>query len=860
MPSVEQLESTKMSVPKETSIPASDAGPIAACIEASKENSPPAAVEQQQPSAHNINNDKDALSPVQQMCLIIEHKIRNLEKRKNKLDSYKLLEEEGKLLSNDQKMAILKYDECVTSLELAREFCKQFSAIATVATRDAKRQAKKNAYLKVQQENAKIRECLVVLDTVSRFTADEVREDFLNGTNGACQLAETDVELVMMVLEQTKPRRPMKSTDVPFSSSIRSAAEILSGIVDGRAKAFGSSNYAHVKSIMSRIENCGYFEKHVTLEETEFQSPKEDQTEKNEICLPVVGETPMSMNEQKCVQNQQHIFAEAPAATAVPTPSFPLQSNEHTNVCAPHPVVPAIQPQPSPVNTLVTTEESMQSAVVIPPPNINLPVVAPINPGLQLPPTPVAATTVQAVENAYFNQHYLQNHLRPLHEVLGNANFFFLQESEIDKPDILPMHSTYVSIDQTTPNIPLNAAGHEFQKFAGVQDPQLMMSAKPPMPNPPPPHSDLVPNVAISNGSNRPMTNHNELPNEAQIIHAQPLTTSTSNQSGLKDLQVLPGALQHVPNQQPVLMHMASVSYGQQHPHALISANDNEHERNHMPAFLSSNAIVSSTLPLTRVQEPNNLPGAAHASVQTHKPHGVPGNQVLAPENAPLQMMNNTAIAIDNNIVAHIQMPNMRADYGMKNNNPDSLNVSSKDHNQSSGKDGLLGVKSLKTNEKNTLDSNTSTGTFPMKCDAQTNRKKSSVAKGNLDERKGWVKVAGASENLDKNDQWPSPASSSAKAQLKTDDGSVGRNSFHRTRPSGNGHAARNESGAGMLPSEQNNSNGGAASAKLASGSAAAQNVGSNISHTSPHAGGYRSNRSSNTQYSQNGLNNGMYA
>ncbi|KFB43500.1 hypothetical protein ZHAS_00011306 [Anopheles sinensis] len=764
-----------MSVPVKTSTPVADAGEVAACIQASKENLPPAAVEQQQPSANNTNNDKDALSPIQQMCVIIEHKIRNLEKRKNKLDSYKLLEEQGKQLSNDQKMAILRYAECVTSLELARDLCKQFSAIATVATRDAKRQAKKNAFLKVQQEHAKIRELLVVLDTVSRFTADEVREDFLNGTNGACQLAETDVELLMMAYEQTKPRRPMKSTDVPFSSSVRSAAEILSGIVDGKAKPFGSSNYAHVKSIMSRIENCGYFEKNVKLvEETECQSPNEDQTENNEIPLPVAGETPMS--DQNCAENRQHIFAEAPAATAVPTPSFPLQSNEeHTIVLnTPHPVVPTIQPQPSPVNALVTADESIQSTVVVAPANINLPVVAPMNPGLQLPPTPVAATTVQAVENAYFKQHYIQNHLRPLHEVLGNANFFFLQESEIDTPEIPPMHSTYVPVDPTISNIPLQAAGHEFQKFAGVQDPQLMISVKPPM-HIAPPHSELVQNVTISNGSdgsNRPMTKHNGLPNEAQIIHAQPLIPSTSNQSGLKDLQVLPGALQHVSNQQTVPMHMATASYGQQHPLALISANEKEHERDHMPAFLSSNAIVSPTMPLTRVQDPNILPVTAHASVQTHKPHGARGNQDLATENTPIQMINNTPIAVDNNNVAHTQMPNMRADYGMEKNNLDSLNVSSKNHNQSSGKDGLSGVRSLKNNEKTKLDSNTTASTFPLKCDAQTNRKKSSVVKGNMDERKEWGKVAGVSENLGKNDQWPSPASSSGKAQLKSDDGS----------------------------------------------------------------------------------------
>lgn len=46
-------------------------------------------------------------------------------------------------------------------------------------------------------------------------------------------------------------------------------------------------------------------------------------------------------------------------------------------------------------------------------------------------------TTVRAVESAYFKQHqYIQQIARPLAEVLGQGNFFFLQESELDSPEV----------------------------------------------------------------------------------------------------------------------------------------------------------------------------------------------------------------------------------------------------------------------------------------------------------------------------------------------------------------------------------------------------------------------------------------
>lgn len=45
--------------------------------------------------------------------------------------------------------------------------------------------------------------------------------------------------------------------------------------------------------------------------------------------------------------------------------------------------------------------------------------------------------TVRAVESAYFKQHqYIQPMARPLAEVLGTGNFYFLQDSELDSPDV----------------------------------------------------------------------------------------------------------------------------------------------------------------------------------------------------------------------------------------------------------------------------------------------------------------------------------------------------------------------------------------------------------------------------------------
>lgn len=45
-------------------------------------------------------------------------------------------------------------------------------------------------------------------------------------------------------------------------------------------------------------------------------------------------------------------------------------------------------------------------------------------------------TTVRAVEQGYFKQHQYMQQMRPLAEVIGGGSFYFLQDSELDSPDI----------------------------------------------------------------------------------------------------------------------------------------------------------------------------------------------------------------------------------------------------------------------------------------------------------------------------------------------------------------------------------------------------------------------------------------
>lgn len=500
MPSLKVIENSKTSTPESFPNAAESGGPED--CNASKEAANHSQNATNSSGANNGNAKEQPANPLQQIILIIEHKIRNLEKRKNKLESYKSIEKSGKKLTGDQKTAVSKYDECLTSLELTRELCKQFQTIVTVANKEAKKEAKRSVFIRAQQENAKIREVLIIQDVLKRLTEESVRDDFRNGTNGACKIADSDILLLEQLYEETLAKRQKNTAEPTFVTTVKQAADHFSAIVDGRNKPFADVTYVHLKNVITEIQNCGYFEKDIITvqeEETENVEEKEDIVEPDDIGVPEEPQELEPLVEQNSLPKLEadvvspvptalvtetpnmKVFAEAPAATAVPTPSFLTQPSMVRQViqnppapvpevaAATLPVAPTVHLPVQHINTnsvlpSANTPNMLSAApIIVPTVPVAVPMMQPAAtvPLSQVPGQQLNATTVQAVENAYFKQHYIHQQMRPIHEVIGTGNFFFLQESEIDKPDVIsstvpfgnPMSSNNVTAPPPHPQV-----------------------------------------------------------------------------------------------------------------------------------------------------------------------------------------------------------------------------------------------------------------------------------------------------------------------------------------------------------------------------------------------------------------------
>ncbi|XP_068627865.1 caprin homolog [Battus philenor] len=374
------------------------------------------------PSAANAKSEKPASSeavdnsPVRQIITVIEHKIRNLEKRKSKLTSYRDLQKAGKELNTDQKVAVAKYDEVAQTLEFARDLSKQIYAIVSSAEREAKKQAKKDAWVRYAAETNKIREVLLILDCLTQIGNLEIREDFLNGTNGATKLTEDDLKILDELYVELSPKHEINDEgQSTFHIQMVKAAEHLYAIIDGKSKEILGTTYAHIKEIVNTVQECGYFDK--TVES-------------------VVLET-----------NDTHINVDTE-----PQQVIPLEAEETNSITYPPPNVLPTPPAPA----------------VVPTPTY------PLRP---LPPI-----TLQEVEHAYFSQQYPQQ--RPISEVIGSQNFFFLQESEIDSPIGTPQPPQIMN--QPSPPAPIPTQTFTNQHF--VQLPGGRVPEPTPMPMPPQPH------------------------------------------------------------------------------------------------------------------------------------------------------------------------------------------------------------------------------------------------------------------------------------------------------------------------------------------------------------------------------------
>lgn len=271
----------------------------------------------------------DAGDPMKQILIVIEKKVRNLEKRKGKLDAYKEKQDSGVVLEKDQQVAVDKYNEVEQNLIFAMELQKQFATIGTDVEKFNKKQAKKERLERQATELKRVKEMLRVQNLLDSLGSEQVRSDFQKGRHGAVVLSEENLN---QLDELYKLINPSREPNVDYQAQLNAAGDHVICLIDSREKEVVGTTYKALKELINDVSNCGYFERALKEENTEECGAEQEFVVVNRQELPepdsveVQSSLPPEVSDQQPemagttetlnnIQDPDSFFSEAPTAT-----------------------------------------------------------------------------------------------------------------------------------------------------------------------------------------------------------------------------------------------------------------------------------------------------------------------------------------------------------------------------------------------------------------------------------------------------------------------------------------------------------------------------------------------------------------
>nr|XP_054761988.1 caprin-1-like [Lytechinus pictus] len=238
---------------------------------------------------------------VKQLVGVIDKKIRNLEKRKTKLDGYREMVTDGKGLNKDQEEAVSHFEEVGASLEFAKELSKQFTTILNEATKAQKREAKREKQQKHEQELGRISDVLLLQDVLFNMGQPHIRADFLAGTNGALSLQEEELDHLdeffkLVNISRESEEEDVEEENLSFDKKLELATSHLNSYLKEDEKEVCQTTYKELFHLVQRIHKCNYLDN-----------------------IPAPPEEPEPVAEEP-----------APATAPAPAPAYEAQEEEET--------------------------------------------------------------------------------------------------------------------------------------------------------------------------------------------------------------------------------------------------------------------------------------------------------------------------------------------------------------------------------------------------------------------------------------------------------------------------------------------------------------------------------------------------
>lgn len=145
---------------------------------------------------------------MKQILSLIHKKLRNLEKKKGKLDDYRERMNKVERLNQDQMDAVSKYQEVTNNLEFAKELQRSFIALSQDIQKTIKKTARREQLMREEAEQKRLKTVLGLQCVLDKL-GDDVRTDLKQGLSGVPILSEEELSLLDEFYKLVDPERDM---------------------------------------------------------------------------------------------------------------------------------------------------------------------------------------------------------------------------------------------------------------------------------------------------------------------------------------------------------------------------------------------------------------------------------------------------------------------------------------------------------------------------------------------------------------------------------------------------------------------------------------------------------------------------
>ncbi|XP_074951125.1 caprin-1 isoform X4 [Phalacrocorax aristotelis] len=194
---------------------------------------------------------------MKQILGVIDKKLRNLEKKKSKLDDYQERMNKGERLNQDQLDAVSKYQEVTNNLEFAKELQRSFMALSQDIQKTIKKTARREQLMREEAEQKRLKTVLELQFILDKLGDDEVRNDLKQGSNGVPVLTEEELTMLDEFYKLVYPERDM---NVRLNEQYEQASVHLWDLLEGKEKTVCGTTYKALKEIVERILQTSYFD------------------------------------------------------------------------------------------------------------------------------------------------------------------------------------------------------------------------------------------------------------------------------------------------------------------------------------------------------------------------------------------------------------------------------------------------------------------------------------------------------------------------------------------------------------------------------------------------------------------------